>query len=1448
MIERLIKFSLANKLFVVLLSLCILGAGLFSLSTISVGAVPDVTNNQVQIITTSRSLSTEDVEKFLTIPVELEIANLPGVQEIRSISKFGLSVVTVVFDESMGSYLPRQLITERLDAINARIPDGFGSPFMGPISTGLGELVQYTLEVEEGYENAYSLTDLRALHDWEIARQLSGIPGIIEVITWGGRLKQYEIALSPEKLAALDISLTEVFEAVQNNNGVASGAYIEKNNQAYFIRADGQLNSMAMLEQIPIAVRDGVPILVKDIATVGVGSAPRFGAVTANGQGEKVMGQLMMLKGANESSTLEAIKRRFEAIAQQLPEGVYLNPFLERSELVGKTSFTVAENLILGCLIVIFVVVVLLGNWRSGLVVASVIPFSLLFALSLMRLFKVDANLMSLGAIDFGIIIDGAVIIVDFLTFYILKEQAQFNGLSGRERQSKIDEIVAFGTHKMMHSAVFGQLIILIVFIPIFSLSGVEGKMFIPMAQVFSFALIGAMILCFTYVPVVSSWVIRPSKSTKTSFSEKLFVRLNKGYQRLLVGALRHIRLILTAAVLLLLVAIAAFSRLGGEFIPTLDEGDFVIQPVLKTGTSLEKTIEISTEIERILLEFPEVRQVVTRIGAAEVPTDPMSLEEGDVIITLTPPSTWQSADSKDELAEVFKRRLAERFSTIDFEFTQPIEMRFNELITGVRADLAIKVFGPDLEILAKKTREVAELITDIDGVADLSVEKIEGLPQLKIAYKRQAMAQYGISVNQVNELIETLYAGRSAGQLFEGERTFDIVLRSDRDFRTELDRLSILTVTAPNGQKIPLPALAEIQEVKTPAKIARDAGKRRAVVGVNVRNRDLQSVVQDVQQRLEAELSLPSGYYLSYGGQFENLQSASKRLLIAIPLALALILLMLYFAFKSMREALMIFSAIPFAAVGGIAMLYFRGLPFSISAGVGFIALFGIAVLNGIVLIEEFNTLKKRGVHNALKRIITGSKNRLRPVLLTASAAALGFLPMAVSASAGAEIQRPLASVVIGGLISATALTLIVLPLLYYSVENYKKPTILAQKKLLTLLCLVSLGVAQARPKLADAAPPLRLDQLLDSVLLNHPDLKVKGLERYGVEAQERSAFSLNNTSVYYQFDENNITEAGGALKVFGVAQEFDFPSVYFARAAQLKAETELSAQELKYLENSVFQSVAKTYYNLLFTQRQQALYARLDALYKRASERAKRRYELGDITLLESLQLQAKATAVKTELRRLQAVSAQHYRALQWALNDQSSLEVEDDFEQLYLFDAIDLDRSQVALDQATAAVNRQEMQLKLARQGMIPGLALELFKGREPGGLDRTYDGIQAGLQIPLFNSAKRADIKQSKLNLEASRVRAEATALKLAQKVEDLSALQSVYLDFLERYDQEGAAAYTKTLETAEKSYLEGAIDYLDYLQLIEQARAQHMTYLNTLKMYHFTRVELLFLTL
>ncbi|GAK76454.1 cobalt-zinc-cadmium resistance protein CzcA [Nonlabens ulvanivorans] len=657
------------------------------------------------------------MEQFITYPVELEMANLPGVQEIRSVSKFGLSVVTIVFDDDMGTYLPRQLIAEKIKSATEKIPEGFGTPEMGPITTGLGEIYQYILDVEPGYKDQYTAQDLRTIQDWIVKRQLSGIPGVVEVNTWGGGfLKQYEVAINTEKLNAMDITSQEVFTALEMNNSISGGSYIEKVNQAYFIRGEGLISSIDDINNIVVKNSDNFPIYIKDVATVDYGSAPRFGAITGNGEGEKVLGQVMMLKDANSKKVIDAVKERVELISKSLPEGVYINAFLDRSELIAKTTFTVSENLILGCLIVIFIVVLLLGSWRSGLVVASVIPLCLLFALSFMYVFGVDANLMSLGAIDFGIIIDGAVIIVEFIAFEITRKKDEILAFAKADQQHIKDKITIHGASKMMNSAVFGQLIILIVFIPILSLSGVEGKMFKPMALTFSFALIGAMILCFTYVPVVASIFLKPSTISDKNISVRLMKWLHKIYEPVIEWALVSKRIVLSIAVLLLSLSIYLYATMGGEFVPTLDEGDFVIQPVLKTGTSLSNTVAITTQIESILLdEFPEVKQVVTRIGAAEVPTDPMSMEESDVIIVLKPKSEWKSASTKDELADKFKEALA-IIPGMEVEFTQPIEMRFNELITGVRADIAIKIFGDDLDVLTKKGNEIGTLIENVPG------------------------------------------------------------------------------------------------------------------------------------------------------------------------------------------------------------------------------------------------------------------------------------------------------------------------------------------------------------------------------------------------------------------------------------------------------------------------------------------------------------------------------------------------------------------------------------------------------------------------------------------------------------------------------------------------------------------------------------------------------------
>src|SRR5690554_77512 len=729
MLSKIIHFSIRNKLIVGLFTLALIVFGIFSLTQLSVGAVPDITNNQVQVITTSRNLSTQDMEQFITYPVELEMANLPGVLEIRSISRFGLSVVTIVFEEDMGMYLPRQLIAEKIQSAAEKIPEGFGTPEMGPITTGLGEIYQYILDVEPEYKDKYSLTELRTIQDWIVKRQLSGIPGVVEVNTWGGHLKQYEVAINTNKLNAMDITAGEIFIALEKNNSISGGGYIEKANQAYFIRGEGMVHSLEDIGNIAVKNENGFPIYIKDVAKVQFGSALRFGAITGNGEGEKVLGQIMMIKGGDSNKVIQAVQQRVDEIASSLPEGVYINPFLERTELIKKTTSTIAENLILVILIVIFVVVLLLGNFRSGLVVASVIPLSLLFTLSMMYLFKIDANLMSMGAIDFGIIIDGAVIIVEFVAFQINKNAVRLNALSSHKSRIAKDEITGESTSKMMNAAIFGQLIILIVFIPILSLRGVEGKMFRPMALTFSFALLGAMLLCFTYVPVAASVFLKPTVQSSRNISVRIMNSVTRIYDPAIRWALGAEKVVLGIAAIMLIATIYLFTTMGGEFVPTLDEGDFVIQPVLKTGTTLSNTIEITTQMEQILIEnFPEVDQVVSRIGAAEVPTDPMSMEESDVIITLKPKKEWVSATSKNELADKFKEALA-IIPEMEVEFTQPIEMRFNELVTGVRADVAIKVFGEDLDVLANKANEIRNLIENVEGASDIIVEKVAGLP-----------------------------------------------------------------------------------------------------------------------------------------------------------------------------------------------------------------------------------------------------------------------------------------------------------------------------------------------------------------------------------------------------------------------------------------------------------------------------------------------------------------------------------------------------------------------------------------------------------------------------------------------------------------------------------------------------------------------------------------------
>lgn len=1445
MLSYIINFSIRNKFIIFLFTVFIIGFGLYSLTQIPIGAVPDVTNNQVQVITTSRNLSTQDMEQFITYPVELEMANLPGVQEIRSITKFGLSVVTIVFDDNLGTYLPRQLIAEKIKSASEKIPEGFGTPKMGPITTGLGEIYQYILDVKPGYKDRYDATDLRTIQDWIVKRQLSGIPGVVEVNTWGGFLKQYEVAIKTEKLNAMDITAQEVFTALEKNNNVAGGGYIEKVNQAYFIRGEGLVENLEDIKNIVVTNKEGIPIYVRDLAKVGYGSAIRFGAITGNGEGEKVLGQVMMLKDANSKQVIDAVNARVAAISKSLPEGVYINPVLDRSELIAKTTFTVSENLILGFLIVIFVVVLLLGNFRSGLVVASVIPLCLLFALSLMYIFGVDANLMSLGAIDFGIIIDGAVIIVEFIAFQMAAKSTELSSLGAAELQTEKDAITFKSSSKMMNSAIFGQLIILIVFIPILSLSGVEGKMFKPMALTFSFALIGAMVFCFTYVPVVASLFLKPSQPSDKNISVRLMRWLNARYEPVIHWALASKKLVLGLATILLMGTVFLFSRMGGEFVPTLDEGDFVIQPILKTGTSLSKTVEITTRIEKILLEnFPEVVQVVTRIGAAEVPTDPMSMEESDVIITLKPKSEWVSAKSKDELANRFKEALA-IIPGMDVEFTQPIEMRFNELITGVRADIAIKIFGEDLDILSKKGNEIKDLIEDVEGAADISVEKIVGLPQMNVKYDRAKIARYGLNIQDLNDMVSMGFAGRTVGSVFEGEKRFDLVVRLDAENRKDIDNLKNLFVDVPSGGKIPLSELAEVSYQKGAAKISRDDTRRRIVVGINVRDRDLQSVVDDVQRLINENVKLPVGYNITYGGQFENLQSAKSRLLVAVPIALLLIFVLLYFAFKSVKEALLIYTAIPLSAVGGVLLLWIRDMPFSISAGVGFIALFGIAVLNGIVLIEHFKELKKQHFDDMETLIKQGTKDRLRAVLLTASAAALGFLPMAISTSAGAEVQRPLATVVIGGLITATLLTLVVLPVLYSLFERRKNGTWSPSLNKNVSIVLVLVGLAFSSKGNAQENPK-NLNELIALAIENNAGLKAASLSKEQSDALIGNAFDFDKTFVYYQYDQNNLSFGDLPLNVLGIQQNFLFPTVYFAKKKVNKASSALSSSGYEIREKALRREVTSAYYQYQYAKEKETIYERLDSLYQNFAHMAKRRYELGETNYLEKITASSKQRQLQIALEQAQQDVAIAYNDLMAKIQIPNGININ-------AISLVKISLNVVNIDEmAEMAYSKNTIELASAKrkqetQQLLPDISLNYFQGTNSA-FEGNLSGYQAGLKIPILFGGNASRIKAAKIEEEIAVEQSKEYEIRLNARYAELQAQYKKYAKALDYYEEEGSELSKEILKTADLSFRNGEIDFFQYIQSIENANEIQLNRLDNLNLYNQTVIQLNYLSL
>lgn len=1057
MFQKLITYSIRHKLVIGVLSIALAIWGVWSLVHLPFDSTPDITDNQVQVITQAPSLGAQEVEQYVTTPVEMALANIPRIQERRSISRSGLSVITLVFDDAADIYWARSQVSQVVEQLEKELPKNTETE-MGPIATGLGEIYHYTIRAKEGYEHKYSLTQLRTMQDWIVRKQLSGTPGVAEVSGWGGYVKQYEVAINTDQLNASGVSVSEVFDALQRNNANTGGSYIEQNSNQYYIRGIGVVKNLEDVANITVKTVDGTPVKVGDVAKVQLGHATRFGAVTRNGEGEVVAGIAIMLKGENFQEVSKNVKERISQIQKSLPEGVVIEPFIDRTNLVDRVEGTIARNLIEGGLIVIFVLVIFLGNWRAGLVVASVIPLSMLFAFSMMKTFGIDGNLMSLGAIDFGMIVDSAVIIVEAVVTHIntghfsqpevraaYLAQCQNGGAATpfALTQKQMDEEVHFSASRIRQSAAFGEIIIMIVYIPLMTLVGIEGKMFRPMALTVFFAILGAFILSLTYVPMASSLMLSRKVHTRKTFSDRVIEKLQAWYRPVLDWVLARNKDVITGAVALFCVSIVGFKYLGGEFIPSLEEGDFAVEMSMSQGTSLSQMVESCSKAEKLLKkEYPEIKQVVSRIGSAEIPTDPMPVERADIMIALKPKAEWTSAKTTPELMEKMEETLR-AIPGLEAEISQPIQMRNNELLTGIKQDVAIKIFGDDLDVLTQQAGKVKKMIEDVPGVSGIFVEEVAGLPQIQVKYNHEKMAAYGVSVDDISEILETTFAGAVAGSLYEGDKKFDIVLRMDPSQRN-VESLEQLSIPLKDGTDIPLSQVADIDYSPAPAQVSHEDGARRIYVGFNVKGRDVQSTVEDIQEILDEKLKLPEGYYYNYGGEFENLQSATNRLMVVIPIALVIILLLLYATVKNVRESLFVFSAIPLAAIGGVWALWLRGMPFSISAGVGFIALFGVAVLNGIVLIGQMNQMQREektadklsassGVTELIHhRIIESCMVRLRPVLMTALVASMGFLPMALSQGDGAEVQRPLATVVIGGLITSTLLTLLVLPAIY--------------------------------------------------------------------------------------------------------------------------------------------------------------------------------------------------------------------------------------------------------------------------------------------------------------------------------------------------------------------------------------------------------------------------------
>ncbi|MBU6157540.1 MAG: CusA/CzcA family heavy metal efflux RND transporter [Bacteroidetes bacterium] len=1447
MLTKIIGFSIKNKLIIGLLVIGLIIFGVYELKRLPVDAVPDITNNQVQLITVAPALGANDVERLITFPIEQANSNIPGLKELRSFSRFGLSIVTMVFEDDIDTYWARQQISERLQQIQEQIPKGLGTTVLAPVSTGLGEIYQYAVRAKKGYEHKYNAMELRTIQDWIVRRQLLGVKGVAEVSSFGGFLKQYEIAVEPANLLSHNITINDIYQSLENNNQNTGGSYIEKGPTLLYIRSEGLAGSISDIENMVITtLSDGTPLRIRDVAKVNIGAATRYGAMTYNGESQVAGAVVLMLKGANSKEVIQNIKERIAQINKMLPEGIIIDAFLDRTKMVNNAINTVTKNLTEGALIVVFVLVLFLGNFRAGFLVASVIPLSMLFAVIMMNLFGVSGNLMSLGALDFGLIVDGAVIIVEAV-MHRLSHSKHFLNVN-RLTQTQMDAEVQDSASRMMTSAVFGQIIILLVYLPIFSLHGIEGKMFKPMAQTVAFSLAGAFLLSLTYIPVMSTLFLQKNISHQPTFSDKWMYRLERFYQSMLIKSIRNQKQIILSVILLLAGAGVLLTQLGGEFMPKLPEGDFAVEVRVLSGSNLGTSIDAVSKASKLLLnQFPEIEKIVTKTGNSEIPTDPMPIDASDMIVVLKGRKEWTSGKTYEELETKMSDALKD-IPGVNFSFQYPVAMRFNELISGARQDVVCKIFGDNLDTLSAYGQRLGNICNAVQGSSGLYVETVSGLPQIVVKYNRAAMAQYGLNINHVNNVINAAFAGQSAGMVYEGEKRFDLVVRLAGEKRKNLSDVQHLLIATPQGKQIPLYAVADIVMTEGVNQIQRENSHRRIMVGFNVRGRDVQSMVHELQQRVAQQIKLPVGYYITYGGAFENLEAAKSRLYVAVPVALVLIFLMLFFAFGSVRQSWLIYSAIPLSAIGGVFALGIRGMSFSISAGVGFIALFGVAVLNGIVLVGEFNRLKASGMKDLRRIVMMGTKVRLRPVLMTAFVASLGFLPMAISTGEGAEVQRPLATVVIGGLLIATFLTLFVLPILYILFERnnmVKLKSIPKNTLVITAIFFFSTSV--------HAQTPISLQAAIDTALKNNLSVKTEKLRADYQKILIRTSKDIPPTNFVGEYGQINSFYRDAKL---GFSQAIQFPNVYATKNALLTQEWKHSFLGIAVREKNLKKEVATLYYELLYLQKKRKLFMKIDSLYSEYYKRAVIRLRSGETNILEKITADNQRNQAVLQLSQLEKDMQIVQLKFQLLLNTDTTFFPSDQVSAEAYFTTAD---TMMPSQHPTLIYAKQKTDMAIALTNLekskrFPELNVgyNIMGMRGVGADNILYDrnlrfqSVQLGLGVPLFTQAIKAKISAAKLNETITRMEYDANLKSFNQYYRSVLLEYKKYTDAVHFYETVGLNNAETIIKTADAQFAKGEINYLEWVMLMNESVKLQSEYVETVYNRDKMRIELNFL--